>query len=254
MQPIGTRILEHAIVDSTNAVAAQGLEDGSLAHGDVVWALEQVAGRGRRGTAWHTEPGLDLACSVILKPENLQAADQFLLAKAVALAVHGVVARYLTAAGKAPERVRIKWPNDILVDRAKIAGMLVENELRGAVVATSIVGIGLNVNSAVFADALQATSLRNETGTRHGLPEVLQRVCAAMETEWQRMLHDPAALASAYSAQLWAKGRFTEFIRDGEPWQARALDVDAHGRLVVEGADGKVEALGLERLRYGPRN
>jgi hypothetical protein len=62
------------------------------------------------------------------------------------------------------------------------------------------------------------------------------------------------ALASAYSAQLWAKGRFTEFIRDGEPWQARALDVDAHGRLVVEGREGEVEALGMERLRFGVRH
>ena len=254
MAPIGSHILELATVDSTNAMAARGLESGSLAHGHVVWALEQTEGRGRRGTAWQTGPGLDLACSVVLEPGELKASEQFLLAKAVAVAVHGVVAGCLATAGKDPARARIKWPNDILVDRAKIAGVLLENELRGALVATSIVGIGLNVNSAVFADALQATSLRNETGTQHVLPEVLQRVCAAMETEWQRLLQDPAAVASAYSAQLWAKGRFTEFIRDGEPWQARALDVDAQGRLVVEGREGEVAALGMERLRFGVRN
>lgn len=254
MAPIGSRILELASVDSTNAYAARGLNEGTLGHGDVVTSAEQTAGRGRRGTEWHTEPGLDLACSVVLKPEKLDAGDQFLLAKAVALAVHEVVAGYLAEAGKDPGRVHIKWPNDILVDRAKIAGILVENELRGALVSTSIVGIGINVGSTVFADHLQATSLRNETGASLAPALVLRRLCGALEQEWQRMFRDPGAVASAYAEELWAKGRFTGFIRDGAPWQGRALDVDAHGRLVVEGADGKVEALGLERLRYGPRN
>lgn len=254
MDFIGSRILEMASVDSTNAVAARGLEAGELAHGDVVTAAEQTAGRGRRGTHWLTAPGLDLACSVVLQPVELLSADQFLLAKASALAVHAVVCASLARAGRDPGLVRIKWPNDILVGRAKVSGILVENEIRGAVVSGSIIGIGLNVNSSSFEDGYQATSLRMETGVEVDVKETLGRLCAALEAEWQRLQRDPAMLAKTYTDRLWAKGRFTDFKLDGVPWQGRAIDVDTYGRLVVEGPDGAVAAYGLERLRYGPRN
>lgn len=254
MGEIGSRILELASVDSTNAEAARGLAKGDLRHGDVVTALEQTAGRGRRGSRWETGPGLDLACSVVLQPDRLAATEQFLLAKAVALAVHAVVRGTLVEAGRDEHEVRIKWPNDVLVGRGKLSGILVENELRGPLVATSIVGIGLNVNSSAFDDAFQATSLRMETGVEHRVAEVLTHVCAALEHEWRRMSADPEAVGKDYADLLWAKGRFTDFLLDGLPWRGRALDVDEQGRLVAEGPEGEVAAFGMERLRYGARN
>jgi BirA family biotin operon repressor/biotin-[acetyl-CoA-carboxylase] ligase len=251
---IGQRILRMERVDSTNAEAARGVAAGELGHGDVVTALEQTAGRGRRGGRWATAPGLDMACSVVLCPEDLSAMEQFRLAKAVAVAVRSVVAGHMERTGHDPGNVRIKWPNDILVGRDKVAGILLENELRGSRVAMSVVGVGLNVNSTGFEEAWQATSLLVATGTGAPLAEVLQVLLEAMEQAWQRMAKEPEALAREYTEQLWARGRFTDFELDGRPWRGRALEVDAQGRLVVESPGSSVMAYGLERLRYGPRN
>lgn len=254
MKGIWGRILRMERVDGTNAEALRGVASGELGHGDVVTALEQTAGRGRRGGRWSTSPGLDLACSMVLCPENLPAMGQFLLAKAVAVAVRSAVQKHMERAGQASEAVRIKWPNDILLGRDKVAGILVENELRGGQVSVSVIGVGINVNGLELEEAWQATSLLKASGTGAPLATVLQDLLEAMAREWWRMTAEPEALARDYSEQLWARGRFTEFELDGRPWRGRALEVDRQGRLVVESPEGSVEAYGMDRLRYGPRN
>lgn len=250
MRTIGQEIVRLATVDSTNKYAAKGLSNGQFGHGAVIMAHAQTAGEGQRGHQWHTAPGLDIALSVVLLPKALPAMGQFAVAKAAALAVHDTVAEALQTAGKNPAEARIKWPNDVLIGRNKVAGILIVNELLGSKVVSSIAGIGINVNSTGLDSDLAATSLLLETGIRSELEVVLAKLCASMERWWGLVENEEPAIASAYSARLWAKGRFAEFIRDGKPFHARPLDVDAAGRLLVEEETGKVAAYGLERLRF----
>lgn len=250
MPRIGDTVLRLASVDSTNNYAAKGVAEGRFGHGTVILALEQTQGRGQWNREWLTAPGLDLAMSVVLLPEKLPAMAQFALAKAAALAVHGVVAELLANAGKNAAEVRIKWPNDILVDRSKVAGILIENELQGSWVASSVVGIGLNVDSRGMESGMAATSLRQETGRAMGLDPVLNKLCSTLETWWQKVAVEDETISTAYAGHLWAKGRFADFSLDGKEHRARPLDVDAVGRLIVEEEDGTVRAYGMERLRF----
>jgi BirA family biotin operon repressor/biotin-[acetyl-CoA-carboxylase] ligase len=250
MPAIGNRIIRLASVDSTNNYAAKGIAAGELDHGTVILARDQTAGQGQRGRDWITAPGLDIAMSVVLLPENLPVPGQFNLAKAAALAVHDVVADVLRQAGLDAGSVRIKWPNDVLIDRRKVAGILIANELQGNLVASAIVGIGMNVNSTGLDNALGATSLLLETGTMQDTDAVALALCARLEHWWQRLDAVPGEVEAAYAERLWAKGRFAAFTLDDAEFTARPLEVDAMGRLIVEDELGRVAAYGLERLRF----
>ena len=247
MMGIGSTLFEFDSLPSTNKTAAELFNLSKVQHGSVIVAREQTSGRGQHDRTWLSSAGLDLTFSVVLEPKGMRAEDQFVLAKMAALAVVDVVHPLLSNA------LRIKWPNDILVDREKLAGILIQNELVGGSVACSIVGIGINVNSSGLPAELVATSLLQETGTVHDLSELLQKLCSALEKRWQSVLADPEGLATDYTKALWSIGRWADMVLDGSPINGRPMDVDRFGRLIVEQEGGEVAAYGLDRLRFASR-
>lgn len=251
---IGQRFIELSSVDSTNKYAADLLAAGRAVHGTVILAHEQTQGRGQRGRTWLSAPGLDIATSVVLSLAEWPVADQFALSKVAALAVHDVVAdamRYHVDGGTG--RVRIKWPNDIMVDRKKVAGILIQNEVVGGSVKGVVIGIGLNVNNSDLDAGLNATSLRIEIGLPQDRMALLELLCQRLEHWLDAMLRQDPALDDRYRELLWSRERFAHFELDGAPMEGRPLDVDRSGRLLVETADGRVEAFGLDRLRFAER-
>jgi BirA family transcriptional regulator, biotin operon repressor / biotin---[acetyl-CoA-carboxylase] ligase len=244
---IGDHLIELDSVESTNKTAAELIGLSKAVHGTVILAREQTGGRGQRGRVWRTEPGLDLALSLVLLPSKLRAEDQFSLSKMAALAVYDTI-RVLVSG-----EVRIKWPNDVLVERRKMAGILIECDLAGDRVRTAVVGIGLNVNSNAFDEDLAASSLQLETGLNMDLKAVRERLCTALQRRYAQWETGGNSLDADYSQALWAKGRWAEMLLDGTPESLRPMDVDRHGRLLVEHEGGKVAAYGLDRLRFAPR-
>lgn len=244
---IGYPVISFDSLESTNKTAAELLRLSKVQHGAVILAHEQTEGRGQRGRTWIAAPGLDLTMSVVLEPAQLRAEDQFVLGKIAALAVSDVV---LMLTGK---EVRIKWPNDVLVERHKVAGILIQNEVLGERVQSSILGIGINANSSGLPEELMATSLLLEAGRTVDLTVLLHHVCTALEARYTAWKDHPAALATAYTDRLWARGRWSELLLDGRPLLARPLDVEDSGRLIVEHEDGQILAYGLDRLRFAPR-
>ncbi len=138
-------------VDSTNYEAKRCQEDASDM---TVWsALFQTCGRGQRGNKWVSSQGLNLTFSILLKPDNILAINQFIISQMASLAVRD----YLADKGIF---AKIKWPNDIMVEGRKICGILIENSVLSDRLAGSIVGIGLNLNQTLFGeDAPNSTSV-----------------------------------------------------------------------------------------------
>jgi BirA family biotin operon repressor/biotin-[acetyl-CoA-carboxylase] ligase len=251
---IGQELITLKSVDSTNKHAADLLAQGKLAHGAVILADEQTAGRGQRGRIWRSGAGLDLTASVLLRFEHLKASEQFTLAKVASLAVHDVVSTAMkVAVDRASELTRIKWPNDVLVDRRKVSGILIKNEVVGGLVMNTVMGFGINVNSGDLDAEFNATSLRMETGLEHDRLALLEHLCQRLEYRLEAWQNDPDDLAHAYTNLLWARGRYADFELDGQPFSARPMDVDDDGRLLVEDEDGKVQVFGYDRLRFAAR-
>ncbi len=234
-------------IDSTNKTAAELLSLSKVGHGAVILAHDQSDGRGQRGSSWRSVPGLDLTLSIVADPRALRADVQFVLAKIAALAVYDVVREHVN------DNVRIKWPNDILVERRKVAGILIKNDIVGDLVMNSVIGIGLNVNNTVFDPDLVATSLALETGRTFDRMEVMRLLLARFEHWWLKWDGARDEGLVSYSDRLWTRGRWADMLLDGEPITARPMDVDQLGRLIVERENGEVHAFGLDRLRFAKR-
>jgi len=165
MQQIGRRVIRLESIDSTNNYTANLVRQGNLEHGTVILAVEQFAGRGQREAVWTVKPGENLTMSLFLDDANLSVDNQFILTKFISLTLVKLLGNYGVEA-------KIKWPNDIYVGNQKIAGVLIENQISGNFVKSSIIGVGLNVNQVDFR-GVNATSLFNKTGIKRSIDEVM---------------------------------------------------------------------------------
>ena len=126
--------------DSTNDLALEYQRETSTQHPLIILTKKQKKGRGQRGNFWHADRGKSLTFSILWYPEELAISNQFLLNKVCSLAV----AKTLIDLGI--NDVKVKWPNDIYIGVKKVAGILIENFAKGALIKSSVMGIGLNVD------------------------------------------------------------------------------------------------------------
>ncbi len=245
---LGRVYFRHARLGSTNDEAARLAADGAP-HGTVVLAEAQQGGRGRLGRAWFSPPGENLYFSALLRPEIDPAASPPLsLAAAVGLAegVRGFV-------GRPP---LVKWPNDLLYDGKKLAGILVELSAEPGRLRHLVLGVGLNVNSTAFPSELatRATSLAVERGTpvRRGL--VLASVLGALERWIDRLFTDgPEPVIEAWLgfAKDWI-GQTVTVSLGRERVRGVALGLDARGALRLRREGGREEIVSAGDLELPP--
>ena len=144
-------------ISSTNDFTLSLRDTSLFVEGLLVTTDYQEAGRGQVSKKWLSKKGLNLLLSVVIKP-NIHIDHQFDISRVVSLAIKD----FLNSLGL---EVSIKWPNDILINQRKIAGVLIQNIVIDNVVIYSVIGIGLNVNQVQFPSfPIIATSLINELG------------------------------------------------------------------------------------------
>ena len=217
MTLLGTPRLHLREVDSTN-VRAQRLAVSGAPHGTLVTAEAQTAGHGRQGRAWVTPAGRALACSLVLRePPRL-------LPMLAALAVADVAER-LDAAGRA---AAIKWPNDVLLDGRKVAGILAEGRPQEGWV---VLGVGLNV--AVEEDAFPPELRAIATSLGCDPPQVEAALALLLERLAHWLAAPPKQAIEAYRARDALAGR--EISWNGG--HGTALGVADDGRLRVRPTD-----------------
>jgi len=218
---IGERRVHLEVTDSTNEQARELAGEGA-AHGTLVTAGEQTAGRGRQGRTWTAAPGEALLMSVIVRDlEPRHALLPLMAALAVCEAAEAV----------ADVSCEIKWPNDVWVDRRKLSGILVEARPAAG---WAIVGIGLNTGVREFPEELRETATTLELPS----PEVaLDPLIAALD-RW--LAADQADILTAWRARDALEGSTVRW-QNGE---GTARGVDDSGSLLVETAAGEVVALG----------
>lgn len=206
MITIGKNIIVKNEIESTNNYAKQMVSD-KPEEGTVVLAHYQFKGRGQQGNFWESEPGENLLFSIIFYPSFLDVAMQFYLSKAVSFALFEYISDVVAD-------VKIKWPNDIYVGNKKIAGILIENAVKGNHLDYSIVGIGLNLNQNKFySEAPNPVSLAQLTGIEFNKEEQLKKLLKAIE-KWYSILQnqqlkeiDSAYLKNLYAFKQWRKYR-----------------------------------------------
>ncbi|MEQ1587636.1 MAG: biotin--[acetyl-CoA-carboxylase] ligase [Cyclobacteriaceae bacterium] len=218
---------------STNTLAMDLGQRESIVEGTVVITDNQHSGRGQRGNQWVSEPGKNLTFSLILRPGFLRPDQQFRLTMVMSLAVTDFVK------SKVPDSVKIKWPNDVLVNERKICGILIENSLSGDTIQSAVAGIGLNINQTSFP-SLNATSIKQETGKDYTLENELPLLLQAIEERYVQLLDGKInLLENDYLTNLYRKGELHVFNTMAGALNGMIEGVDQRGRLILQTSEGK---------------
>ena len=233
---IGSKLVVLDSVGSTNDYLKQLGNDG-CPNGTVVAAREQTKGKGRLGRVWKTKKDDGIAFSVLLRP-NIAPSEVSAITPLAGLAVCKAIREYTGL------DCRIKWPNDIIVGKKKLVGILTEMSAEFDAVEYVISGIGINVDHSSFPEeiAFKATSIFLETGRHIDKNEFLACVLTHIENEFLRsnLELNPTALEE-YNDLCATIGRSVAFQRGSRRTEGMAVGVAENGELKVMLSDGSIQ-------------
>lgn len=225
--------------DSTNADVLRALSAGE-ADGLLVWAVRQTQGRGRQGRSWHSLPGASLTFSVLIRPNPAEEAFSGRFTALGALAVIEALKELVGVKGA------LKWPNDVLLNGKKTAGVLAEAAWQGDQLAGLALGIGVNVSAGSVPEGVPlnfpATNIEKETGIRLEPDTLLSTILQAI-TALREILPTPEFFR-VWEDSLAFKGEWALLRNEtGETQRFRLLKLHDDGGLVVEDEAGELQTL-----------
>lgn len=238
-QWLGKEIVYKEVVGSTNAEVRKLAEDGAK-DGLLVVADSQTQGKGRRGRIWQSPKGTNLYFSMLLKPEfEPDKASMITLVAAYSVAK---VIRETTGLD-----AKIKWPNDIVVGKKKVCGILTEMSMERDYIHHVVVGIGINVNEEKFPEELEemATSLKKEKGCLVSRANLLSAILLQFEWDYLKFLamEDLRPFLDEYNKILVNKGALVKVLDPKGEFSGIAGGIGADGRLIVFKENGQIEAV-----------
>jgi BirA family biotin operon repressor/biotin-[acetyl-CoA-carboxylase] ligase len=216
----------------TTMDAAALVAEGGAQHGVVIVADEQTAGRGRRGTHWVSPPGAGLYFSFVARPRSRSAGDGTLslITLAAGVAVRDGIA---AATGLAAD---LKWPNDVIIGRRKLAGILAEGMAIGSAGQAVIIGVGINLQAAAYPPdvAARATSIDGELGRGVDRGLVLAEVLVHLWDRLAALDQSPGDILQAWRAAS-PSGVGTRVEWNGQ--HGVTAGIDDSGALLIKTAD-----------------
>mgnify|MGYP002423317741 CR=1 FL=1 len=227
---------------STNIDAKRYAEEGEP-HGTTVIAEKQNAGRGRRGKYWESPPGSAIYMTIMLKPDFApDKASMLTLVMALSVAEAITEATGLQAG--------IKWPNDVVVNKKKVCGILTELNVETDYIRHVVIGVGINVNNGApeeFPEEIRetATSLRIEAGTPFSRAELLERVLERFEKNYDTFVTtlDLRLLIEAYGRYLLNLNMEVNVLDPKGSYTGVARGISTTGELLVEKEDGEMKTV-----------
>lgn len=232
----GSEIYYYEETGSTNIDAKRLGEEGA-AHGTIVVADKQNAGRGRRGRVWQSPAGKDIYFTILLRP-SFEPDKASGLTLVMALSVAQAVER------KCGLKAGIKWPNDVVLNGKKICGILTEMNMETDYIQHVVIGVGINVNLDEMPEEISqtATSILREGGEKTARAELLQEVLARFEENYgmyEKEL-DLSYMLEEYNSYLVNVGKQVKVLDPKGEFEGIARGINASGELLIETPDGKV--------------
>ena len=249
------RMIELAEVDSTNNFLRH-LDTSDDRRMTLVTAEFQSAGRGSGENRWESAKGENLLFSLRVMPRNLPVRRMFALSEATAMAIKESLDTLLSLTPpKGGWGVRIKWPNDIYFEDSKVAGMLIENDLQGTLVRSSVIGIGINVNQRRFlSDAPNPRSLADIVGhdveRRLVLKQFMEHFTHYMKQIDEGKEDALDALHEDYKKYLYRRDEEHKYADEMGTFCAKLVDVEPSGHLILLDAEGTRRRYEFKEVKY----
>ena len=226
-------------IDSTNNEAKRNAENGAK-DGTLYITESQTGGRGRRGRQWVSPSGSGIWMTLLLRPQ-INPANASMLTIVAAMAVTMAIRRAVAETG-ADVECHIKWPNDVVINKKKVCGILTEMSAELDCIHYVVIGIGINVNTTEFADEIKetASSLFVETGKNIKRSRIVALFAEEFTKYYQKFLNtgDLSGLVQDYNEMLINAGRQVRICDAKEEFTGVAAGIDSHGKLLVTKEDG----------------
>ena len=224
-----SRWIKHDNLTSTSGFISDLLKHQTLEEGAVVIADYQDSGRGQGEHSWHSNRGENLLMSLLLYPAFLSASRQFHLSRVASLALCDVLERLGIS-------TVIKWPNDILSSKGKIAGILIEHSITAGNISRTIVGLGLNLNQTVFPSFQPpASSLCLETGKVSDIAGIGELVETCLMSRYHALkAGQTEQLEKEYLERLYKAGIPSAFKSGEDVFIGTIKGVNDFGELMLE--------------------
>ncbi len=215
---------------STNTFLLDLSKKQSLPDKTIVVSKLQLKGRGQLNAHWESDPVNSLTFSIYKLFNATNVAKQPYLLFAVAIGVREALANLMAI------KCDVKWANDILAEKKKICGILIENQVKGNQLIASIIGVGINVNQTSFPSLPNAGSMLMVTGKQFNLDEVLNKVCEAIFYYLQLFENKQwDILKKTYEKHLFRKEKVSAFSVAEQPvFNAIIKGVNNFGQLLLE--------------------
>jgi len=204
----------------------------------------QSAGKGQRGTRWDSGEGKNLIFSLFIRNISIPSEESFKISALVSLRIQAKLQEIF------PEiEFSIKWPNDILSGAKKLGGILIENIWKSKTNCHTIIGIGLNVNQLNFSNLEKATSLRQITGDKVDLNDLLFQLTHSADTYiHEQVKKNTDHIIADYEKQLFRINQTSQFTTpEGENFPGIIRGINKQGRLKVE-VDQQIRLFDLKEL------
>ena len=240
-------------IDSTNTKAFE-LANQGCSHGTLVIAETQQKGKGRRGRSWSSEKGTGIYMSMVLRPDlkpeeapGLTLVAALSVVKAVEVCIREGMEDAEASREESPNKAllptpQIKWPNDVVLNKKKVCGILSEMNLKGTVIDSVIVGIGINVHQNHFPEELKemATSLDIETGGYCSRSSLIEHTLRYFEIYYEKYLQtgDCTLLQQEYENYLANKEELVKVLDPAGAYEGIAKGITPRGELMVDVGSG----------------
>jgi len=217
---------------STNQHATNLLSISNPNHNFCIYTYNQTDGKGQIGRKWYTSKNENLAATYVINNLNLKVRDHFYLNMAISLALCQFTSNVF------PDKLcTIKWPNDIYINQKKIAGILIQNQVKGSIISKTTIGIGLNVNTTNFPEDLpNPTSLKLES---YGEPnsellDVLEKltVCISQKLSWINLYNEK--IRKNYLSKLFRLNELSYYKSEGKVFEGKILGIAEDGQLILD--------------------
>lgn len=239
------RYLHLEKVGSTNSYLQEMPEQERISC--VVFADEQSSGKGMGSNSWESKPRQNLTFSMGVDMSFLEAAHQFLLSQAVPLGLLDVLDGIL------PVGAFVKWPNDLIVEGRKLAGILINSTIHGEMMGVSVIGIGLNVNQMQFQDwPTYPVSMKMILGRDVELEPLLAKQVEAVDKRVQ-MLRTPEGVACVkkdYLKRLYRYHVWADYEVAGRQVRRFITGIDSFGRLETIDESGERFVYDIKELVF----
>lgn len=234
--PLGEIIIELNDIDSTNNYAMRLINEGMAEHGLAIRADFQSKGKGQLGNIWLAEESKNLLCSIIIDTKGFELESQFVFNCMTCVAITEMLMQQYNI-----PNVQIKWPNDIYAGNRKIAGILIENNIRGISWTNAIVGIGLNINQTEFSYLKTATSLKILLNKDLKINVVFKLLLKKLNRKFSELLKNEQKILDQYNMYLMDIDKKIQYNYKYNLREGILLGVNNLGQIMIQ-EEGKNKA------------